>query len=84
VEQCLQVARACEYHIVQVRQYVVNLLKDDQGQDPEREKVYEVDVRIEAVQYYIRCKGTGTLKIALRDRHSLLSAGTLIIRLATR
>jgi hypothetical protein len=58
---------------------VVNLLKDDQGQDPEREKVYGVDVRIEAVQYYVRCKGTGTLKIALRDRHSLLSAGTLII-----
>ncbi|EMD67038.1 hypothetical protein COCSADRAFT_33924 [Bipolaris sorokiniana ND90Pr] len=40
VDRCLQAAGACKGDIVQVRQYVVNLLRDGQGQDPDRAKLY--------------------------------------------
>jgi enamine deaminase RidA (YjgF/YER057c/UK114 family) len=39
-DRCLQAAGACKGDIVQVRQYVVDLLRDGQGQDPERAKLY--------------------------------------------
>ena len=39
-DQYLQAAGACKGDIIQVRQYVVNLLRDGQGQDPERAKLY--------------------------------------------
>lgn len=40
MDKCLAAVGADKTDIVQVRQYVVNLLRDGQGQDPERAKRY--------------------------------------------
>ncbi|KAH7356036.1 Endoribonuclease L-PSP/chorismate mutase-like protein [Pyrenochaeta sp. MPI-SDFR-AT-0127] len=40
VDKCLEAAGATKRDIIQVRQYVVNLLRGGQGQDPERTKRY--------------------------------------------
>lgn len=40
VDRCLEAAGACKGDIVQVRQYVVDLLRGGQGQDPDRTKLY--------------------------------------------
>lgn len=40
VDRCLAAAGARKEDIVQVRQYVVNLLRDGKGQDPERARLY--------------------------------------------
>ncbi|KAF2790151.1 YjgF-like protein, partial [Melanomma pulvis-pyrius CBS 109.77] len=40
VDKCLEAVGAKKEDIIQVRQYIVNLLRDGQGQDPERAKRY--------------------------------------------
>lgn len=40
VDRCLKTVGARKEDIIQVRQYVVNLLRDGQGQDPERARLY--------------------------------------------
>lgn len=40
VERCLRASGACKHDIIQVRQYVVDLLKNGDDQDPERAKLY--------------------------------------------
>lgn len=39
-DRCLEATGACKGDIVQVRQYVVNLLRHGQGQDPDRAELY--------------------------------------------
>ncbi|KAF2702921.1 hypothetical protein K504DRAFT_393542, partial [Pleomassaria siparia CBS 279.74] len=40
VDKCLEAVGATKGDIIQVRQYIVNLMRDGQGPDPERARLY--------------------------------------------